>query len=137
MTEKKIFNDPTALSEKIDETAAFAPKFNAEGLIPAVATDAGDGRLLMLAYMNEEALKRTVETGEAWYWSRSRGALWRKGETSGHTQKVVALRIDCDQDAVELVVEQAGPACHTARRSCFYREVRKSEDGGAVLAFTE
>ena len=137
MTEKKIFRDPADLSEAIDETSVFAPKFNAEGLIPAVATDAGDGRLLMLAYMNAEALKRTVETGEAWYWSRSRAALWRKGATSGHTQKVVALRIDCDQDAVELVVEQAGPACHTQRRSCFYREVRKSEDGGGVLAFTE
>ena len=137
MTENTIFTDPGAISDAIEETAAFAPKFNADGLIPAVATDASDGRLLMLAYMNADALKRTIETGEAWYWSRSRGALWRKGETSGHTQKVVALRTDCDQDAVELVVEQAGPACHTKRRSCFYREIEKSENGSAVLAFKD
>ena len=137
MTENTIFTDPGAVSGSIEETAAFAPKFNADGLIPAVATDAGDGRLLMLAYMNAEALKRTIETGEAWYWSRSRGALWRKGETSGHTQKVVALRTDCDQDAVELVVEQIGPACHTRRRSCFYREIEKSENGRAILAFKD
>ena len=137
MTENTIFTDPGAISDAIEETAAFAPKFNADGLIPAVATDAADGRLLMLAYMNAEALKRTIETGEAWYWSRSRGALWRKGETSGHTQKVIALRTDCDQDAVELVVEQAGPACHTKRQSCFYREIEKSENGSAVLAFKD
>ena len=137
MTENRIFTDRAALSDAIDETSAFAPKFNADGLIPAVATDAGDGRLLMLAYMNAEALAKTIETGEAWYWSRSRGALWRKGETSGYTQKVVALRTDCDQDALELVVEQVGPACHTQRRSCFYREIEKSEDGGAVLAFKD
>jgi len=136
-TGETIFADAGALGDPIEETAAFAPRFNADGLIPAVATDAGDGRLLMLAYMNADALKRTIETGEAWYWSRSRGSLWRKGETSGHTQKVVALRVDCDQDAVELVVEQAGPACHTARRSCFYREVRPDGNGGAVLAFTD
>lgn len=137
MTENTIFTSPAAVSGSIAETDIFAPKFNADGLIPAVATDAGDGRLLMLAYMNAEALARTIETGEAWYWSRSRGALWRKGETSGHTQKVVALRADCDQDAIELVVEQAGPACHTRRRSCFYREIKKSENGNAVLAFVD
>ena len=101
------------MTKPLEETAAFAPKFDADGLIPVAATDAGDGRLLMLAYMNADALHKTMETGEAWYWSRSRGSLWRKGATSGHTQRVVEIRTDCDQDAIELVVEQTGPACHT------------------------
>lgn len=100
------------------------PRFDAAGLITAVVTEAGSGALLMVAHMNETALRLTVESGDAWYWSRSRGALWRKGETSGHTQKVVELRIDCDQDAVWLQVEQTGPACHTGAHSCFYRAVR-------------
>lgn len=121
------------MTETIEDTRALKPKFSADGLIAAAATDAHTGALLMIAWMNEEALHRTVETGEAWYWSRSRAALWRKGETSGHTQKVVEIRVDCDQDAVELVVEQTGPACHTGRRSCFYRSVGK--DG--TLTFGE
>ncbi len=100
------------------------PRFDAAGLITAVVTEAGSGALLMVAHMNETALRLTIESGDAWYWSRSRGALWRKGETSGHTQKVVELRIDCDQDAVWLQVEQTGPACHTGAHSCFYRAVR-------------
>ena len=100
------------------------PRFDAAGLITAVVTEAGSGALLMVAHMNEAALRLTIESGDAWYWSRSRGALWRKGETSGHTQKVVELRIDCDQDAVWLQVEQTGPACHTGAHSCFYRAVR-------------
>ena len=100
------------------------PRFDAAGLITAVVTEAGSGALLMVAHMNETALRLTVESGDAWYWSRSRGALWRKGETSGHTQKVVELRIDCDQDAVWLQVEQTGPACHTGAHSCFCRVVR-------------
>ncbi len=108
----------------IEETTLFAPRFNAEGLIPAVALDANDGRLLMLAYMNAEALSKTIATGEAWYWSRSREELWRKGADSGNTQRVLEIRTDCDQDAIELIVEQTGPACHTNRRSCFYRTVR-------------
>jgi phosphoribosyl-AMP cyclohydrolase len=107
-----------------DETTALTPDFSrAGGLIAAAATDASTGRLLMIAWMNEEAFRQTLETGEAHYWSRSRNALWRKGETSGHRQRVVEIRIDCDQDAVELVVEQEGAACHTGRRSCFYRRV--------------
>ena len=118
----------------VDETSRFEPKFGADGLIPAVATDAETGKLLMLAYMNAEALEKTIESGEAWYWSRSRQALWRKGATSGHTQRIVEIRIDCDQDAIELVVEQTGPACHTGRRSCFYRTVSKDE-GGVRLQF--
>jgi phosphoribosyl-AMP cyclohydrolase len=108
----------------LDETADLAPDFSrAGGLIAVAATDAATGRLLMIAWMNEEAFRKTVETGEAHYWSRSRNALWRKGENSGHRQRVVSIRIDCDQDAVELVVEQEGAACHTGRRSCFYRRL--------------
>ncbi len=88
----------------------------------------------MLAYMNAEALAKTIETGDAWYWSRSRGQLWRKGGTSGHIQRVLEIRTDCDQDAIELVVEQTGPACHTKRKSCFYRVV---EANGTALSFQE
>lgn len=105
----------------IEETSVFAPKFSADGLLPAVAVDARTGAVLMLAYMNAEALARTIETGEAHYWSRSRAALWRKGATSGAVQTVRAIRVDCDQDALVLEVEQAGAACHTNRRTCFYR----------------
>jgi len=100
------------------------PRFDADGLIAAVVTDASNGDLLMVAHMNADALKLTIESGDAWYWSRSRGELWRKGATSGHVQKVSEIRIDCDQDAVWLKVEQSGPACHTGERSCFYRAVR-------------
>ena len=97
------------------------PKFDANGLISAVASDRATGEVLMLAHMNREALDSTIATGEAHFWSRSRGALWRKGETSGNVLRVVELRIDCDQDAVWLIVDPAGPACHTGERSCFYR----------------
>ena len=107
----------------IETTLALAPRFNADGLIPAIAQDAVTGRVLMLAWMNEEALRRTLETGQATYWSRSRQAFWRKGETSGHTQRVVETLIDCDQDCVLLRVEQIGPACHTGATDCFYRVV--------------
>ena len=104
------------------------PKFDGHGLITAVVTDVATGGLLMVAHMNEEALRLTIESGDAWYWSRSRGELWRKGATSGHVQRVEELRIDCDQDAVWLAVTQTGPACHTGAHSCFYRAVR-SLDG--------
>lgn len=127
MNQDQPFRRQDALDEQVEETRAFAPKFGPDGLMPAAATDAATGRLLMLAYMNAEALAKTIATGEAWYWSRSRGALWRKGETSGHTQRIVEIRTDCDQDALELVVEQTGPACHTNRRSCFYRVVNSSQ----------
>ena len=90
----------------------------------------------MVAHMNEEALRRTIASGEAWYYSRSRQALWRKGETSGHVQRVVEMRMDCDQDAVWIRVEQAGAACHTGRHSCFYRKV-EAADGGARLSFVD
>ncbi len=99
------------------------PKWDERGLVQAVATDASTGELLMVAHMNPAALERTLVTGEAHYWSRSRQAVWRKGATSGNTQAVVELRIDCDQDALWLKVRPAGPACHTGARSCFYRVV--------------
>jgi phosphoribosyl-AMP cyclohydrolase len=102
-------------------------------LVTCVTTDARTGDVLMVAHMNAAALARTIETGEAWYFSRSRQALWRKGETSGNVQRVVEMRIDCDQDAVWIKVEQAGDAaCHTGRRSCFYRVVPRGTAAGAV-----
>lgn len=104
-----------------DETRELRPKFDEHGLVAAIAQDADTGEVLMLAWMNAEALKQTLETGRAVYWSRSRGQLWRKGDTSGHEQHVVEARVDCDQDAVLLRVRQTGAACHTGRRSCFYR----------------
>jgi phosphoribosyl-AMP cyclohydrolase len=110
---------------ELEEGAAFTPRFDANGLIVCVTRDAADGQILMLAYMNEEALRLTIETGVAHYWSRSRQALWRKGDTSGQLQKVTEIRTDCDQDALLLTVEPQGDggACHTGRRSCFYRRV--------------
>ena len=111
-------------SEKIaEESLSLRPKFDAAGLVTCVTTDASSGAVLMVAHMNQEALRKTLASGEAWYFSRSRNSLWRKGETSGHVQKVVELRIDCDQDAVWMRVEQTGPACHTGRPSCFYRRI--------------
>jgi phosphoribosyl-AMP cyclohydrolase len=109
---------------EIEEGADFAPKFDADGLIPAMAVDATTKEPLMLAYMNAESLRRTLEIGEAVYWSRSRQEFWHKGATSGHIQRVVEIRTDCDQDALVVVVEQIGAgACHTGRNSCFYRKV--------------
>ena len=112
-----------------EEGLKFRPKFDASGLVTCVATDAESGEVLMVAHMNAEALRKTIESGDAWYFSRSRNALWRKGETSGQTQRVVEMRMDCDQDAVWIRVEQTGAACHTGRRSCFYRAVAKGEGG--------
>lgn len=99
-----------------------AIRFNADGLIPAIAQDATTGMVLMMAWMNRDAVRETVTTGQVCYWSRSRAALWRKGETSGQRQILKALRLDCDGDTLLLQVEQAGVACHTGRRSCFYQE---------------
>ena len=107
---------------EIEEVLLLAPRFDAAGLVTCVTTDAGTGEVLMVASMNDEALRRTISSGDAWYYSRGRRALWRKGESSGHVQRVVELRVDCDQDAIWLRVVQEGPgACHTGRRSCFYR----------------
>jgi phosphoribosyl-AMP cyclohydrolase len=122
----------------IEEGLAFTPKFDANGLVTAVVTDVASGDVLMVAHMNTEALAKTIETGEAWYYSRSRGKLWKKGETSGHVQRIVELRVDCDQDAVWLKVEQAGAgACHTGRRSCFYRAIPLGQHGAARLEFRD
>lgn len=115
---------PRGSTVEVEEGLALAPRFDADGLVTAVVTDATDGTVLMVAHMNAEALALTIETGAAHYWSRSRRALWKKGETSGHLQRVKELRVDCDQDAVWIAVEQVGgAACHTGRRSCFYRSV--------------
>jgi len=119
-----------------EEGLTFRPKFDASGLVTCVATDAVTGDVLMVAHMNEEALRKTIDSGEAWYFSRSRNALWRKGETSGQTQRVREMRMDCDQDAVWLRVEQVGAACHTGRHSCFYRRLTAGE-GGPQLAFVD
>jgi phosphoribosyl-AMP cyclohydrolase len=105
-------------------------RFDADGLVPAIAQDAATGQVLMLAYMNAAALRATLTTGQMTYWSRSRQALWRKGATSGHTQRVVEARLDCDGDALLFRVEQDGGACHTGHRSCFYR--RATADGALV-----
>ena len=120
-----------------DETITLSPNYNQDGLIAAIAQDVGSKEILMLAWMNKEALEKTIETGEAYYWSRSRSELWHKGATSGAVQKVYELRIDCDQDAVLLLVTQEGAgACHTGRKTCFYRRIESGENG-AVLSFTE
>jgi phosphoribosyl-AMP cyclohydrolase len=119
-----------------EEGLNFSPKFDASGLVTCVATDAATGDVLMVAHMNAEALRKTISTGEAWYYSRSRKALWRKGETSGQTQRVIEMRTDCDQDAVWIKVEQVGAACHTGRRSCFYRAVI-NENGDTQLSFVD
>lgn len=106
-----------------DTSTALDPAWDAAGLVTAVVTDRGSGKLLMVAHMDREALAATRATSEAHFRSRSRGRLWKKGETSGNVLRVVEMRIDCDQDAVQLIVEPAGPACHTGAPSCFYRRV--------------
>ncbi|MCP3729222.1 phosphoribosyl-AMP cyclohydrolase [Sphingomonas sp. MG17] len=117
------------MTDARDSTLTLDPKFDANGLITAVATDAATGELLMLAHMNADALAKTLDSGEAWFWSRSKGRLWKKGESSGNVLRVVEARIDCDQDALWLKVEAAGPACHTGERSCFFRRI---DDGKLV-----
>ncbi len=108
--------------EDIENRLSFTPRFDAQGLVTAVVTSAASGDLLMVAHMNADAIAKTLETGEAHFWSRSRAALWRKGETSGNVLKVREIRVDCDQDALWLIADlQGGSACHTGRASCFYR----------------
>jgi len=127
--------------EQVEEGAELAPKFDADGLITCVTTDAESGEVLMLGYMNADALARTITTGEAHYWSRSREVLWHKGATSGLVQRVVEMRIDDDQDAVWLRVKVAGSgaSCHVGYRSCFYRQVPMGADrvNGEALVFVE
>ena len=125
-------------AQEIEEGRAFTPKFDADGLVTCVTTDARTGDVLLVAHMNAEALQKTIASGEGWYFSRSRRALWRKGETSGHRQRVVEMRVDCDQDAIWIKVEQEGAgACHTGRRSCFYRAVPLGKSGAVQLMFRE
>jgi phosphoribosyl-ATP pyrophosphohydrolase/phosphoribosyl-AMP cyclohydrolase len=116
-----------------------APKsicYDERGLVPVIAQDANTGEVLMLAYANREAVEKTIETGEAHYYSRSRGELWRKGKTSGNTQRVVEVRLDCDGDALLYRVEPAGPACHTGERSCFFTSLRGSDEESPDLGRT-
>ena len=103
-------------------------KYNDQGLVPAIAQDAASGEVLMMAWMNAEAVARTLQSGRVTYWSRSRAAFWVKGESSGHVQELVEMRIDCDRDCLLVVVRQTGPACHTNRRSCFYTAIREGEE---------
>ena len=126
----------TAIND-VEEGLTFKPKFDASGLVTCVATDAGTGEVLMVAHMNDEALRKTIGSGEAWYFSRSRHSLWRKGESSGHVQRVVEMRVDCDQDAIWIKVRQTGGACHTGRHSCFYRAVPVGKTGLVTLEFRE
>jgi phosphoribosyl-AMP cyclohydrolase len=132
------FSDPAKLDHHaLEAGTVFAPRFDATGLVTVVTIEAGSNEILMLAHMNAEALALTLQTGVAHYWSRSRGKLWKKGETSGELQEVVELRTDCDQDALVMTVNQTGrgAACHTGRKSCFYRRA-KLVDGQAVLEDT-
>jgi phosphoribosyl-AMP cyclohydrolase len=129
-----IFPPPGPKAE-LEEGVSLTPRFDRDGLVACVTIDARDKTVLMLAWMNAEALRLTIDTGVAHYWSRSRNQLWRKGDTSGQTQKVVAMRTDCDQDAILIEVEPGGDggACHTGRRSCFYRRVEKDADGAHLV----
>lgn len=132
------FPTPSPDKSVLEAGEELTPRFDQAGLITAVVTDAADGMLLMVAHMNAAALRLSIETGVAHYYSRSRQALWKKGETSGNLQHVEEIRIDCDQDAVWLKVRVAGQdaSCHTGRRSCFYRRIVKQDDGSA-LAFDD
>jgi phosphoribosyl-AMP cyclohydrolase len=138
VTDKPLPFEAPGSTEQVEEGRALAPKFDADGLVTCVATDARSGEVLMVAHMNAEALQKTIASGEAWYYSRSRRSLWRKGESSGHVQQIVEMRIDCDQDAIWIRVEQQGAgACHTGRRSCFYRAVPVGRPGAVTLEFRD
>jgi len=133
-----MFADPESLTEAEREGGTvFAPKFDAHGLVTAITVEAGTNRILMVAHMNAEAIAETLRSGHATYWSRSRQTLWKKGESSGELQELVEMRTDCDQDALVVVVNQTGhgAACHTGRKSCFYRRVEMA-DGTARLVDT-
>jgi phosphoribosyl-AMP cyclohydrolase len=138
VTSNPIVSAPPVSTQEIEEGVVFAPKFDAAGLITCVVTDAGSAALLMVAHMNAEALERTLASGDAWFYSRSRQALWRKGETSGHGLRVTEMRVDCDQDVLWLKVVQSGAgACHTGRRSCFYRVVVGAPGAAPTLEFRD
>ncbi|MDZ7823758.1 MAG: phosphoribosyl-AMP cyclohydrolase [Ahrensia sp.] len=133
------FSTEAYSKSELDSGTIFAPRFNADGLIIAIAVDADDNTILMLAHMNAEALSMSLTTGIATYWSRSRKALWKKGETSGNIQQIVEMRTDCDQDAILLRVRtlDTGANCHTGRKSCFYRTVTMDETGQTALIFDD
>jgi phosphoribosyl-AMP cyclohydrolase len=132
VSDQPIFTRPGSTAE-LEEGQAFTPIFDADGLITCVVVDASSGDALMVAHMNAAALAKSIETAEAWFYSRSRRKLWKKGESSGHTLRVVEMRVDCDQDALLLKVEQASAgACHTGRRSCFYRAVALGKPAQSV-----
>ncbi|KAA0122441.1 phosphoribosyl-AMP cyclohydrolase [Methylobacterium sp. P1-11] len=135
MTARDFAFAPPGTRAEVEEGHALTPRFDRDGLVACIAVDARDGQVLMLAHMNAESLARTLETGEAWYWSRSRQELWHKGATSGQIQRVVEMRVDCDQDALLIRVEVGGDGgcCHTGRRDCFYRSVVREADGQVVL----
>lgn len=125
-------SSPDSDKHQLEEGESFTPRFDANGLIPVICTDAASGGVLMFAWMNQEALQRSIATGSAWYWSRSRQELWHKGETSGNTQSIVDMRTDCDQDIIWISVEQhGGAACHTGRQSCFYRRIESNAADGS------
>lgn len=138
MTNPFAARGATTTKKELEEGALFAPNFGDDGLIVCIASHTATNEILMVAYMNQEALALTLETGVAHYWSRSRNALWRKGDTSGQVQRVVEMRVDCDQDALLIKVEPGGDgkACHTGRASCFYRRV-DMRDGQARLSLIE
>ena len=124
--------------EELEVGNVFAPRFDEDGLIPAITVHDGTGEILMFAWMNADALGNTIDSGEAWYWSRSRNELWHKGATSGQIQKIVEIRTDCDQDVILLrVLPQREGACHVGYNSCFYRSVRQNGDGEISLRFEE
>ena len=124
--------EQTLSTEEREQGSRFAPKFDAAGLLTAVVTDVESGAVLVVAHMNREALDATLQSGRVHFWSRSRGALWLKGETSGHFLDVVEVLVDCDQDALVIRARAAGPTCHTGATSCFYRQIEHRE-GGPVL----
>lgn len=123
------------MKKEREENTILSPNYDAHGLIAAIAQDFVSKEILMLAWMNQEAFDKTLQTGEAHYWSRSRQEIWHKGATSGAIQRVREIRIDCDQDAVILLVEQSGKACHTGRSTCFYRKVVQAENGPILQFF--
>ena len=114
--------------ESSEKSALSDIKFNKDGLIPVIAQCVQSGTILMMAWMNEEALKKTIDTNDMYYFSRSRQKLWQKGETSGHFQKLIELRLDCDNDTILALIEQTGPACHTGTKSCFFKRIREFND---------
>lgn len=131
-----LFESPVKNKEQ-EEGSTFRPKFDENGLVTAVACDAETREVLMLAHMNADALEKTISTGKAHYWSRSRQSIWLKGETSGNVQQVLEIRTDCDQDAILMMVKVAGAdaSCHTGRVSCFYRSIERDSDGSTTLSF--